>query len=464
MFTTKTYIQRRAELKKKMQNGIILFLGNTEASINYAANYYKFRQDSTFLYYFGLDMPDVAAIIDVDENKEIIFGNDFEINDIIWMGPQPKMKKLAASVGVKESMPINELQKYCEQAISRKRKIHFIPQYRHHNIFMLHKLLGLAPSRVNDYTSLPLIKAVSDQRAIKSQEEISEIEKAISISYQIHVSAMRFARPGMKEREVGGYIEGLASSIGSSTSFPVIFTRHGEVFHNHYSSAKMKAGDLVINDSGAETELHYASDITRTFPVSGKFTQKQKEVYQIVLKAQMTAIKSIKPGVSWKAIHLKAATVIAQGLKELGLMKGNIKDAVEQGAHALFFPHGLGHLLGMDVHDFENFGEDNFGYDEKNPRSKQFGLNYLRYAKTIKPGMVFTVEPGIYFVPALIDKWKKEKKHAMFINYKKVDTYRDFTGIRIEDDVLVTKNGYRVLGRSIPKTVDEIEKIAGDKI
>jgi Xaa-Pro aminopeptidase len=226
----------------------------------------------------------------------------------------------------------------------------------------------------------------------------------------------------------------------------------------------MKAGDLVINDSGAETELHYASDITRTFPVSGKFTQRQKEVYQIVLKAQMTAIKSIKPGVSWKAIHLKAATVIAQGLKELGLMKGNIKDAVEQGAHALFFPHGLGHLLGMDVHDFENFGEDNFGYDEKNPRSKQFGLNYLRYAKTIKPGMVFTVEPGIYFVPALIDKWKKEKKHAMFINYKKVDTYRDFTGIRIEDDVLVTKNGYRVLGKPIPKTVDEIEKIASDKI
>ncbi len=464
MFNSKIYLERRRNLKKQISSGLILFLGNSEAPMNYADNAYRFRQDSTFLYYFGLDFPDMAAIIDVDENKETVFGNDFSVDDIVWMGPQPTVKARATKSGVKFTATLENLTTICSNAVKQGRKIHFIPQYRHDNILTIHKLLGLAPKRVNEYASTKLIKAIAGQRYIKSKEELDEIEKAIAISYEMQTSAMRFAKPGMYEREVAGFIEGIALSLGNGLSFPIIFSRHGETLHNHYHVNKLKEGDLVVNDSGAETAMHYAGDITRTFPVSGKFTQQQKEIYEIVLKSQLTAISEIKPGKNYKDIHLKTATIIAEGLKSLGFMKGNVKTAVECGAHALFFPHGLGHLMGLDVHDMENFGENNFGYNEKTKRSTQFGLKYLRYARPLVPGIVLTVEPGIYFIPQLIDKWQSEKKFTQFIDYKKVNKYRTFGGIRIEDDIVVTKNGCRVLGKPIPKTIEDVEEVASNKI
>jgi len=464
MFNSKTYLQRRSELKKKIKNGLILFLGNNEAPMNYTDNTYHFRQDSTFLYYFGLDRPELAAIIDVDEDKEIVFGNDFTIDMIVWMGPQPTIKQQAAKCGVKITKPLGDLSEICNSAVKQGRKIHFIPQYRHDNILTINKLLGISPHKVNDYASMVLIKAIAEQRLVKTKEEIDEIEKAVNIAYEMHTSAMRFTKPGMFEREVAGFIEGLAFSLGSGLSFPPIFSRNVQTLHNHYYGNKLKDGDLVVNDSGAEAASHYTSDITRTFPVNGKFTPIQKFIYEIVLAANMTAIKEIKPKQNYKSIHLKAAEVITDGLKALGVMKGNTKDAVDAGAHALFFPHGLGHLMGLDVHDMENYGENNFGYDEKTKRSTQFGLKSLRYARPLFPGVVLTVEPGIYFIPELIDKWQSEKKFTEFINYAKVNQYRNFSGVRIEDDIVVTNNGCRVLGKPIPKTVDEVEAVASDKI
>ena len=464
MFEPKIYINRRRELKKQIGSGLILFLGNNEAPMNYTDNGYRFRQDSTFLYYFGLDFPDLAAIIDVDENKETIFGNDFTIDDIVWMGPQPTIKARAAKSGIKLTATLDDLYTVCSTAVKQGRKVHFIPQYRQDNILTIHKLLGVAPKRVNDYASTKLIKAIAEQRYIKSKEEIAEIEKAIGVSYEMQTSAMRFAKPGMYEREIAGFMEGLALSLGNGLAFPTIFSRHGETLHNHYHGNKLQEGDLVVNDSGAETAMHYAGDITRTFPVSGKFTPQQKAIYEIVLISQLTAISEIKPGRNYKDVHLKTATVIAEGLKALGFMKGNVKAAVEAGAHALFFPHGLGHLMGLDVHDMENFGENNIGYDEKNKRSTQFGLKYLRFSRPLVPGIVLTVEPGIYFIPQLIDKWQSEKKFTEFINYKRVNQFRSFGGIRIEDDIVVTKNGCRVLGKPIPKAVEDVEAVASDKI
>jgi Xaa-Pro dipeptidase len=464
MFSAKTYIQRRTELKKKIKNGLILFLGNNEAPMNYPDNTYTFRQDSTFLYYFGLDQAELAAVIDLDENKETIYGNDFSIDEIVWMGPQPTVKQGASKCGIKNVASLSDLDAVCAIAVRQGRKIHFIPQYRQDNILKMHSLLGLAAKRINDYASTELIKVIAEQRQVKSKEEIAEHENAIEIAYEMQTTAMRFAKPGMLERDVMGFISGLAMSLGSGLAFPVIFSRHGETLHNHHYNNKLKDGDLVVNDSGAESLLHYASDITRTFPVSGKFTQKQKEIYEIVLISQLVAISEIKPKVNFRSVHLKCAETIADGLKALGIMKGNTKEAVAAGAHALFFPHGIGHLLGLDVHDMENYGENNLGYDEKTKRSTQFGLKYLRYAKPLVPGVLLTVEPGIYFIPALIDLWKSENKFSEFINYDKVEEYRGFGGIRIEDDVVVTSNGSRVIGKPIPKAVEDVEAVASDKI
>ncbi len=464
MFSSKTYSNRRTQLKKKFSNGLLLFLGNNDAPMNYTDNTYRYRQDSTFLYYFGLDTAGLAAIMDVNENKEIIFGNELTIDDIVWMGPQKTIKEKAAKVGVKNTLPLTELKAVIDKAISQKRKIHFIPQYRYDNMLFLQQLLGIDALRINEYSSKELIFAVAEQRAIKSKEEIAEIEKAIEVSYEMHVAAMRFAKPGMLEKEIAGFIEGLAYTLGAGIAFPIIFSRHGETLHNHHHNNILQKGDIVVNDSGVESALHYASDITRTFPVSGKFSQRQKDIYEIVLASQLASIKNIKPGVSYKDVHLKCALVIAEGLKALGLMKGDMKQAVNEGAHAMFFPHGLGHMLGLDVHDLENFGENNFGYDSKIKRSSQFGLKSLRFGKKLVPGLVLTVEPGIYFIPQLIDKWKAEKKFTNFINYKNLEAFRKTGGIRIEDDVLVTNNGSKVLGKPIPKTVEEVETVASDKI
>lgn len=462
MFDKQIYTNRRTELKKKFRSGILLFLGNDEASMNYSANTYRFRQDSNFLYYFGHDISNMAGVIDLDEDKEILFGHEFSIEDVVWMGPQPKLQDLAEKVGVINSESISKLKKYLRNAVKNGRKIHFLPLYRGDQNLKLADLLGEDPLKVGKKTSKKLIESVVMQRSIKSAEEISEIEFAVEIAYHMHTTAMRMSKPGIVERDIAGTIEGIASSLGSGLSFPAIVSKNGQTLHNHYHGNTLSEGDLLLCDSGAESLLHYASDITRTTPVGGKFTQKQKDIYEIVLTSQKNAINMTKPGVKHKDVHLTAAKIIAAGLNSLGIMKGNIDDAVKAGAHALFFPHGLGHMMGLDVHDMESLGEQYVGYDAKTKRSDQFGLAYLRLAKELQPGFVFTCEPGIYFIPELIDQWKAKKKHTKFINYDKVDEYRDFGGIRIEDDLLVTEDGYKVLGRPIPKESDDVEAIAGN--
>jgi Xaa-Pro aminopeptidase len=461
MFEAQTYSNRRNILKNKFESGLLLFLGNEEAPANYIGNTFAFRQDSTFLYYFGLDLPGMAAVIDIDNHVENIYGYDFTIDDIVWMGPQLKLEELASKTGISNSFPIQKLQEHINDAVKKGRKIHFLPQYRPENIFKISQLVGLNHSSVNDYASEKFIKAVVDQRSIKSEEEIKEIDAAVDIAYKMHTAAMKMVKPGIHEMKIAGMIEGISLSLGSGLSFRPIVSVNGQTLHNHFYCNLMKDGDLLVNDSGAESKLHYASDITRTIPVSGKFSQKQREIYQIVLKAEMEAINTVRPGIMNKDLHLGAAKIIADGLKDLGLMHGNSDDAVKAGAHGLFFPHGLGHMMGLDVHDMENLGENFVGYDEHTNRSEQFGLKYLRLAKSLQPGYVFTIEPGIYFIPELIDMWNEQKRHEEFINYDKVEEYRDFGGIRIEDDILVTDDGFRVLGsKPIPKAVDEVEALA----
>ena len=410
MFDTKIYVQRRKTLKKAIGSGFVLFLGNDEAPMNYTDNQYAFRQDSTFLYYFGIDHPGLAAAIDVDEGKEYIFGNDVTIDDIVWMGPQPTISERAKEVGVKNTTSISGMEKMIKNVMAQGRQVHYLPQYRAFNILKIEHLLGIHPKRMKEYSSEKLILAIAEQRVIKAPEEIKEIEKALDVAYEMQTTAMKLARPGKNEREIAGIMEGIAVARGGRLSFPIIFSKNGQTLHNHFQGNKLKAGDIVVNDSGAETEMHYASDITRTFPVSGKFTNLQKEIYQIVLDMQLKAIKAIKPGITYRSVHLISARILVESFKELGLMKGDVDDAVSKGAHALFFPHGLGHLMGLDVHDMENLGEGHTGYDSKTKRSDQFGLAYLRFGKEMEPGVVLTVEPGIYFIPELIAKWKKERE------------------------------------------------------
>jgi len=459
MFDAKIYKHRRLRLKRQIKSGVILFLGNDESPMNYPANPYPFRQDSSFLYFFGLDTPSLAGLIDVDEDKEIIFGDDVTVEDIIWMGDLPTLKRRADQAGIRMTAPSADLAKTLKEAVSQGRKVHFLPPYRPEVAMKIQELLGIDHKLAKEYASIDLIKAVVRQRSIKIREEVEEIEKAWQITYEMHTTAMRLSRPGLYEKDIVGKMEGIVASAGCGLAFPIIFTINGQTLHNHYHGNILKKGRLIVNDSGAESEMHYASDVTRTFPVSGQFTQKQKEIYEIVLKTQLEAIRMMKPGVRFRNVHVRAAKTIVSGLKKLGLMKGDVTEAVKAGAHALFFPHGLGHMLGLDVHDMEDFGEDFVGYDKKTKRSEQFGLAYLRFARELHPGYVMTAEPGIYFIPALIDKWIAEKKHRPFIDFRKVNQYRDFGGIRIEDNVLVTKDGRRVLGEPIPKTIDDIEDI-----
>jgi len=459
MFEARIYVERRKLLKERVKSGVILLPGNVESPMNYAGNTYHFRQDSSFLYFFGQDKPGFTGLIDVDGDKDYLFGEDFTIDDIIWMGPQPTVKDLGTEAGTAYTGSPAELEAAINDALSKGRKIHFLPPYRAENMIMLENLLGISAGRVKQYASPELISAVVALREIKSDAEVAQIEKALDISYEMYTIAMQMALPGTKEQAIFGHMEGIAAAQGSGVSFPIILSIHGETLHNHYHGNVMEKNHLLVIDSGAESPEHYASDITRTFPIGGEFTPKQKEIYEVVLKSQETAIAAIKPGVPYKDIHLKTAAVIANGLKDVGLMKGDMDAAVREGAHALFFPHGLGHMMGLDVHDMEDLGENHIGYDGTVQRSSQFGLAYLRLAKTLKPGFVLTVEPGCYFIPALIDKWKAEGKFTEFINYDKLEQYKNFGGIRIEDDVLVTGGGHRVLGKPIPKDVDEIEAL-----
>lgn len=464
MFDSKVYSSRRNRLKAMLKEGIVLILGNPEVSYNYPANTYHFRQDSNFLYFFGLDHPDLAGVIDIDENNDYIFGNDVDLDDIIWMGPQPAMRDRAAQVGVSNTAPLDDLFKAVRDAMAAGRKVHFVPPYRGETYMQLEGLLGVPAAEIRNHVSEPLIKAIVALRSVKDAYEIAEIEKAVDIAYDMHTTSMRMAMPGRVEREIAGTIEGISLAQGGPVSFPIILSIHGETLHNHYHGNVLKAGRMMVTDAGAETTMHYSSDITRTVPVGGKFNQRQKDIYEIVLAANQEAIKATAPGVTNRELHLLAAKVIATGLKNLGLMKGDVDEAVRQGAHAMFFPHGLGHMMGLDVHDMEGLGENFVGYDEEIQRSTQFGTAFLRMGRKHQPGFVFTIEPGIYFIPALIDQWRKEGTNKEFINFERVETFKDFGGIRIEDDILVTETSYKVLGKPIPKTVKEIEDIMSNPL
>jgi Xaa-Pro aminopeptidase len=428
--------------------------------MNYPANTFHFRQDSTFLYFFGLDLPGMAAIIDIDNNKEIIFANDVDIDDIIWMGPQPSIKSLAEKCLITETLEFAKLSNYINNSVKKGQKIHFIPPYKHDNMILLNQLLGISFDKMKDNASLEFIKAIVKLRNIKEDVEIIEIEKACNIGYLMHTSAMKMAKPGVVEREIAGMMEGISLSYGAVPSFPIILTKNGQTLHNHNHGNVLQKGDLMLQDAGAQTPMFYCSDNTRTIPVGGKFTTKQKEIYEIVLNAINGSSKLMKPGVTYFDVHLSACEILATGLKNAGLMKGDIKEAVKLGAHALFMPHGLGHMMGLDVHDMEDLGQINVGYDDIIKPSSIFGTAFLRMGRELQPGFVLTNEPGIYFIPELIDLWNKEKKFEQFINYQKLEEYRNFGGIRLEDDILITKDGSRILGeKRIPISVEEVENI-----
>ena len=461
MFPGKVYTQRREQLRQLAGDGLILIAGNEESAMNYKANTFHFRQDSSFLYYFGINKPGFYGICDSESGIDTLFGNDFDMDDIIWMGEQPLVKELASNVGLGASASLKELSSVLQSAISSGRKIHILPPYRGDQQLALSDLCAVSIEAVKKFVSEELIRAVVKMRSVKDSFEIGEIEKAVEVAGLMHTTAMKMAFPGNYERELAGAIEGIALSHGGPVSFPVILSMNGQTLHNHYHGNELEEGRMVVCDAGTESELCYASDITRTFPVGGKFSARQKDIYNIVLKANVETIKASLPGRSYREVHLQAARIIASGLKDLGLMKGDVDEAVASGAHALFFPHGLGHMLGLDVHDMEGLGENLVGYSETIKRSDQFGLAYLRMGRELEPGFVITNEPGCYFIPALIQQWKSEKKLEQFINYSEVDSYLGFGGVRIEDDVLITETGSRVLGSPIPKTVEEVEATAG---
>ena len=456
VFAPDMYRARRARLAKDIGSGVVLFLGNDEVGMNYTANVYPFRQDSTFLYFWALDQPGLAAMIDIDDGTQTVFGDDITVADVVWSGPQPTVAERAALAGVTDTASSHALSDRMAAAKSKGRPVHFLAPYRPEHTVKMATILGVAES-MREKRSLAFHQAVANQRNYKTAEEVAEIEAAVDVSREMYAAAMRAVRPGKKEHEIVAEIARVVLARGAAYAFPPICSVHGETLHNPYYRNALGDGDWMVLDSGAETPSHYASDLTRTIPVNGKFSSRQRAIYEAVLRAQMGALAAIKPGVSYRDIHLGAARSFVTDLTALGLMKGDGDEAVAAGAHALFFPHGLGHMMGLDVHDMENIGEDIVGYGPGYERSTQFGLGYLRLARKLEPGFVLTVEPGLYFIPALIDSWKSEGKHTSFINYAEVEKFRDARGCRIEDDVLVTGTGGRVLGPPIPKTIAEVE-------
>jgi len=456
MFETKIYVQRRERLKKKMAGGVLLLAGNAESPMNYADNTYHFRQDSSFLYFFGLDQPNLIALIDLDENREIIFGDELTIDDIVWMGTQPTLKARAEKAGVSRTEPAAKIAEYLSGARAQNRTIHYLPPYRADTRIFLAELLGLKLAEVQGGASLDFIKAVIALRNIKQEEEIAEIEKAVTTSVRMHRRAMTMAAPGRTEAEIAAAVHEVALAAGGNLAFPIIATINGQTLHNHYHGNVLKKGDLFLLDAGAETVLHYGGDLSSTVPVDKTFTTRQKEIYQIAFSAHQTAVSLLRPGIRFKEIHLAACRAIASGLRDLGLMTGDVDEAVAAGAHAMFFPCGLGHMMGLDVHDMESLGEVYVGYDGE-AKSTQFGLKSLRLGRELVPGFVLTIEPGIYFIPELMDLWKKQGKFASFINYQKLQTYRDFGGLRNEENFLITADGCRRLGEPLPKTIEAVE-------
>ena len=460
MFDKATYVCRRAKLKELVKSGIIILFGNNESPCNCPANGYSpFRQDSSFLYYFGLNRDGLVGVIDADNDTETLIGNDIDIEDIVWFGSVDSVHDMAESVGVSNSAPMKALKTICNEAIKLKRRIHFLPPYRFDIKLQIFNLLGIHPVQQKESASIDLIKAVVKMRSTKEQQEIEELERAAEIGYMMHTTAMRLVKPGLTEKYVAGQVDGIAYSYGAMPSFPTIFSQHGEIMHGNPSMAELESGRLVLCDCGGETINNYCSDNTRTFPVNGKFTQRQLEIYSIVEECHDYVLDVARPGVKYMDVHFAVCRLMTERLKELGLMKGDVDEAVAAGAHAMFLPHGLGHMMGMDVHDMESFDQINVGFDEETrPCLDQFGTNCLRMGRRLEEGFVVTDEPGIYFIPALIDDWKKSGHCAEFLNFDKLETYKDFGGIRIEDDVLITKDGCRFIGeKRIPYHPKDVE-------
>lgn len=460
MFSKTTYVNRREELKKLVKEGIIVLFGNNESPANFPANgFYPFRQDSSFLYYFGQQRDGLVGVIDVDNNEETLIGDDIDIEDIVWYGSVDSVKDMADEVGVAHSAPMKQLKQICNEALRTHRKVHFLPPYRSDIKIQIFDLLGIHPSQQKSAASMELIKAVVKMRSVKTAEEIEELERAAVVGYKMHTTAMRLTKPCVTEKFVGGQVDGIAHSYGSMVSFPTIFSQHGEIMHGNPSMAVLESGRLALCDAGAETMEHYCSDNTRTYPVNGKFTQKQLDVYNAVVAAHDYTLQLAKPGVKYADVHFGVCRLIFDHMKDLGLAKGDTEEAVRQGAHAMFLPHGLGHMMGMDVHDMESLDQINVGFDEETrPNLEQFGTNCLRMGRRLEEGFVVTDEPGIYFIPALIDEWRSTGHCKDFLCFDKLDEYKDFGGIRIEDDVLITSDGCRFLGKDrIPYLPQDVE-------
>jgi Xaa-Pro aminopeptidase len=457
LFDRQVYIQRRKQLQSKLSNGLVLLLGNEDSSMNYKDNCFPFRQDSTFLYYIGIDQPGLAAIIDLDENKEILFGENASIDDIIWTGPQPLVQELAGSVGIGASDNSAKLATLLAAARKAQRPIHILPPYRPENKIKLSTWLDTPIAQLPQFISETLIRAVIAQREIKEDREILEMDKAVSISVDMHLAAIQNARPGMKEYELAAQVEAIALANDGRLSYPTILTINGQTLHNHYHGNTIQDGQMVLVDAGAETGMHYAGDLTRTFPAGKQFSTRQRELYTVVLDALDHAVSLLRPGIQYKEVHTQACIKLAEGLTAVGLMKGDATAAVATGAHTMFFQCGLGHMIGMDVHDMEDLGEPLVGYDDQLKKSTEFGWKSLRLGKALKAGFTLTVEPGIYIIPELIDRWKAEQKHTSFINYELLNDYRNFGGIRIEDNFVITDKGSKKLGKSLPKSLEEIE-------
>jgi Xaa-Pro aminopeptidase len=458
MFSSETYKTRREKLKRSVSSGIILLIGNEESPMNYADNTYHFRQDSTFLYFFGLNFPGLAATIDCDTDQTVIYGNDLTIDDFVWMGPQPPISERSLKSGVTKSAPLKDLVSGLQEARAKGRTIHFLPPYRPENKIKLFEWLGVLPAESKSEASVELITGVVNLRNYKSPEELIEIRKAVDVSVDMHIAAMRMAKPGVMESEIAGVVQSIAVAAGGQIAFPVIATINGQTLHNHYHGNRLKSGDMFLLDIGAETAMGYAGDLSSTMPVDDHFTQGQKDIYDLTLSVHNGAIEMLIPGVPFRDVYLNSCRRMVRGLQDMGLMKGNVDEAVENGAHALFFPCGLGHMMGLDVHDMEDLGEVYVGW-AGNPKPTQFGIKSLRLGRSLEPGFVLTIEPGIYFIPELIDQWRSRNHNSEFINYNRVEEFRNFGGIRNEENFVITEGGCELVGKPKPKSVEEVEKV-----
>ncbi len=458
MFSKQTYINRRNQLRAQFKSGVLLFFGNDEVGMNYEDNTYHFRQDSTFLYYFGINKPGLYAVMEIETGNDYIFGDDFTIDSIVWMGSQPTIKEMASMVGIENTGSVAD---FSEKLYHYPRgTVQYLPPYRPEHQIKLMRFLGISPAESHSKASIPFITTVGEQRNIKSAEEIVELEHAVSMTTEMHQAAMRFAKPGMTEAQIAAKVHEVALAAGGGISFPIIATINGQTLHNHFHGNTIKEGQLFLLDAGYESPMGYAGDMSSTFPVGKTFTEKQKEIYRITLAAHNGAIDMLKPGIHFRDVHMQVAKTIFDGMKALGFTKGNTDDAIANGAHALFFPCGTGHLMGLDVHDMENLGEQYVGYCGI-PKSKQFGLKSLRLGRELKPGFVLTIEPGIYFIPELIDLWEQTGTNKEFINFDRVNEYRNFGGIRNEEDILITETGHRILGKPLAKSIEDVETERG---